>query len=268
MTLKFIFFGDVVGKIGRRALAQIVPKWRKKYAPHLVCANAENLAHGKGFTPSTMREAMAAGIDFFTGGNHIFDNKAGLKIFDDPELSRLVVRPLNYPTSVPGEGCRLIEVERHPVLIASLNGQVGFRESFDSPFLALDKMVHRHIKQNPAIIVDFHSETTSEKVAFGLYSDGRVSAVLGTHTHIPTADAKVLPQGTGYISDIGMVGEENSVIGVKQNVILNNFITQIPQMHEFAETGRCEVNAVYFEIDSKSHQCLKIKLLQTVVDVK
>jgi len=267
-NFKVLMFGDVVGRIGRKALKEIVPKWKKKYDPDLVIANAENLAHGKGVTPKTLREAIEAGVDFFTTGNHAFKNKAGIKAYDDPEFRDIIIRPSNYPTKVPGKGHKLFEVGTKKVLVINLNGQIGFRESFDSPFLAIDKIIHKYVADKPITIIDFHTETTSEKVAFGLYVDGRVSAVLGTHTHVPTADAKILPKGTGYISDIGMVGEENSVLGVKNSVILNNFLTQMPQMHEFAESGPCEVNAVYFEINNRNKKCEKIEHLSKVVNIR
>ncbi|MBU0648578.1 TIGR00282 family metallophosphoesterase [Patescibacteria group bacterium] len=267
MILKFIMFGDVVGRIGRKALTQAVPKLRKKYKPDLVIANAENLAHGKGVTAGTLREVIAAGVNFFTGGNHILDNKAGLKVFDDPEFKDIIIRPANYPGKVPGSGIKFVQLGAKKILMVSLNGQVFVREGFDSPFLALDRIVHRTAKEKAIIVVDFHAEATSEKVAFGYYADGRVSAVLGTHTHVPTADAKILPKGTGYISDIGMVGEEGSIIGVKREVIINNFVTQIPQMHEYAEHGPCEVSAVYFEIDPKTKKTTKIKQLQQIIQV-
>ena len=262
-----IMFGDVVGRIGRRSLAQIVPKLQKKYKPDFFVANAENLAHGKGITPGTLREAVNAGVNFFTGGNHIFDNKAGHQVFDDPEFKNIIIRPANYPSEVPGEGMKLLEVGTKKVLMVNLNGRVFFRESFDSPFLALDKIIHKWVKEKPIIIVDFHAEATSEKIAFGYYADGRVSAVLGTHTHVPTADARILTEGTGYISDIGMVGEKDSIIGVKKEVIINNFITQMPQMHEFAEKGLCEVNAVFLEIDNRTKETTHIEHLHQIVQV-
>jgi metallophosphoesterase (TIGR00282 family) len=266
-TFKVLIFGDVVGRIGRGAMAKIVPQWKKKYKPDLVIANAENIAHGKGVTPKTLREVRDSGVDFFTSGNHIFDNKAGLEVFSDPEFQNIIVRPANYPTDVPGEGFKIIEIGTKKVLIVNLNGQVGFRESFDSPFLSIDKILGKRGNKDLISIIDFHTETTSEKVAFGHYVDGRISAVIGTHTHVPTADAKILPKGTGYISDVGMVGEENSVLGVKKEVILNNFLTQIPQVHAYAESGPCEVNAVYLEIDSRSKKTVKINLLQKIVNV-
>jgi len=268
MAFKIIMFGDIVGKIGRKGIAEIVPKWKKKYKPDLVIANVENIAHGKGITPKTLREIINAGVDFCTGGNHIFDNKAGLAVFDDPEFRDIIIRPQNYPTKVPGKGYKLIEVGTKKVLLANLNGQIGFRESFDSPFLAADKIIHKFAGDNPITIIDFHSETTSEKIALGLYLDGRVSAVLGTHTHVPAADAKILPKGTGYISDIGMIGEENSVLGVKKEVIIHNFLTQLPQIHEFAEEGSCEINAVLLEIDARTKKTTKIDLLQKSVNIR
>lgn len=267
-NFKILMFGDVVGKIGRRALVEIVPKWRKKYEPDFVIANSENIAHGKGVTEKTLREIRDAGVDFFTNGNHAFKNKAGIQIFDSPEFRDAIVRPANYQTKVPGKGAKLIEVGTKKILIVNLNGQVGFRENFNSPFLEIDKIIHKHASDKPMTIIDFHAETTSEKIAFGLYVDGRVSAVLGTHTHVPTADAKVLPKGTGYISDIGMVGETNSVLGVKQEIILNNFLTQIPQMHEIAESGKCDVSAVFIEINTRTKKCEKIDYLFKTVDVR
>lgn len=263
--MRIIFIGDIDGRIGRKAVAKIVPQWREKFQPDLVMANVENIAHGKGITTSTLEEVRRAGVDFFTTGNHWATKEEGLALFSDKTLSLL--RPANWPGSVPGEGFKVIEVGATPVAIINLLGQVFIRQNCESPFHVLDKILAGLDKRVKIIIIDFQAEATSEKVALGWHAAGRASAILGTHTHVPTADARILPQGTAYITDVGMAGARDSVIGDRKEERIADFLDQLPRRHEIPEQGEAQVNAVVLEIDAKSGQATKIERLDAVVEI-
>jgi metallophosphoesterase (TIGR00282 family) len=266
MNLKILMFGDVVGKIGRRAVAKILPQLKKKYDPDLVLANAENLAHGIGITTKTLNEMIEAGIEFFTSGDHIFDKKEAIEILEKKDSP--LIRPANFPSGVPGVGAKLLEIGTKKVLMINLIGRVFFKNQYDCPFRGADEILNEYKNINPsAIIVDFHAEATSEKNALAQYLDGRVSAVLGTHTHVGTDDFQILPEGMAYVTDIGMVGAKDSVIGVDKKNILKNFLTQIPQLHEIPEEGICVVNAIYLEINPKTKKAIKIKKIKEEVEI-
>ncbi len=257
--MKILFFGDIVGKIGRTALAKTLPGIKAELKPDFTIANVENIAHGFGITPATIEELRATGVDFFTGGNHIFDNKEGLKVFDDPVLGNLLVRPANYPPGVPGVGEKVVHIAQKNVLVLNLMGRVFFKQNFDDPFRVLDEAIARHKDDDlAAIIVDFHAEATSEKAAFGLYADGRVSAVLGTHTQVATADWRVLPEGTAFVTDAGPVAGKNGVIGFEKEGPLTVFRTQIPSHFHVLETGPADVNGVLIEVDPKTKKAISI----------
>lgn len=265
MNLKILFFGDVVGKIGRRAVAKILPQFKKKYDLDLVLANAENLAHGLGVTKKTLNEMTEAGVDFFTSGDHIFDKKEAIEILEKKDL---LVRPANYPPDVPGIGAKLLEIGTRHVLVINLIGRVFFKNQYDCPFRRADKILKEYENIDlGAVIVDFHAEATSEKNALAMYLDGRVSAVLGTHTHIGTDDFQILPNGTTFVTDIGMVGAKNSIIGVDKKNIIKNFLTQVPQLHEIPEEGACVVNAIYLEINPKTKKAVKIKKIRKEIEI-
>jgi hypothetical protein len=261
MNLKILFLGDIVGKIGRRAVAEILPKLREKYKIDLVIANVENLAHGQGATLETLSEVQEAGVDFFTSGNHIWKKKEIIDIFQRGEFP--IIRPANYPPSVPGEGWRVIEVGTKKIVIINLMGRVFMKEDLDCPFRKVDEILSptSDFQLPTSILVDFHCEATSEKKAFGWYLDGRVSAVIGTHTHIPTADGEILPQGTAYISDVGMIGAKESVLGVDKDIIIKKFLDQMPGVHEIPEEGSAIFQAVLVEIDPKNGKSVKIERL-------
>lgn len=265
MNLKILFFGDVVGKIGRRAVVKILPKLKKKYDPDLVLANAENLAHGLGVTKKTLNEMIEAGIDFFTSGDHIFDKKEAIEILEKKDL---LIRPANYPPNVPGTGAKLLEVGTRHVLVINLIGRVFFKNQYDCPFRKADEILEEYKNIDlSSVIVDFHAEATSEKNALAMYLDGRVSAVLGTHTHIGTDDFQILPNGTAFVTDIGMVGAKNSIIGVDKKGIIKTFLTQIPELHEIPEEGACVANAVYLEINPKTKKAVKIKKIKEEIEI-
>ncbi len=265
-VLKVLFFGDVVGKIGRKAIKKALPNYRKQYHPDLVIANAENLAHGKGATKKTLEELINSGVNFFTSGNHIWSKKEIFSVFEENKIP--IIRPANYPPEVPGKGYKIIEIGTKKILIINLLGRTFMEENLDCPFRKFKEIIEKHQKEElNAVIVDFHAEATSEKVAFGFYADGLASTVLGTHTHIPTADNQILPQGTAYISDVGMVGAKNSVLGVKKEEIINFFLRQIHSVHQIPEKGKCILNAVFLEINPKTKKAKSIKRADKIVEI-
>jgi len=259
-------FGDVSGKIGRRAVAKILPELKKKFDPDFVLANAENIAHGIGITEKTLAEMTEAGVDFFTSGDHVLDKREAAEILEKKEP--ILIRPANYPPKVPGSGARLLEIGTKKVLVINLLGRVFMKNQYDCPFRAADEILGEYKNENlSAIIVDFHAEATSEKNGLAQYLDGRASAVLGTHTHVGTDDWQILPGGTAYLTDIGMVGAKDSILGVKKEGIIKTFLTQISETHEIPEEGTCLVNAVYLEINPKTAKAVKIKKIKEEVEV-
>ena len=265
-SLTFIIFGDVVGRAGRTALAKVVPEFRKEFKPDLVLANVENLAHGIGITAKTLAECQEAGVDFFTSGNHIFRKKEAVTLLEQKDP--VIIRPANYPPETPGQGYRIIMVGTKKVLVVNLNGRVFFQEHFDCPFRAIDQILKETKTESPdVILIDMHAEATSEARAFGWYVDGRVSTVFGTHTHVPTADNIILPQGTGYITDVGMVGPRDSVLGVDKEIIIKKFLTQQPFVHEIPETGIVQVNAIAVTVDAKNSKTVKIERIDKEVEI-
>jgi len=263
--MKILFLGDIVGKIGRRAVAKVLPEWKQKYSPDIVIANGENMAHGKGFTRATIDEAIKAGVDFFTSGNHVAKKDEGLGLLSDKKIP--MIRPANYPLTVPGDGWRVLEVGATKIAIVNIIGRVFFKENFDCPFRGLDAILKEISKQVKIIFIDFHAEATSEKVAFGWYADGMVSAVVGTHTHIQTADESILPKGTAYITDAGMCGSVDSVIGVEKEGVIAEFLDQLPRKHDIPETGQARVCGVFIEIDNKTGKAISIERLENEVEV-
>lgn len=256
-NITILFFGDIVGKPGRNATAKIIPKLKKEFQPDLILANAENLAHGIGVTEKTLNQMIEAGVDFFTSGNHIWKKPAIYELFNNPDLP--LIRPANYSDDSPGKGYKIIEVGDKRILVINIHGQVFINEELSSPFHKIDEILTDTKKEKiHGIIVDFHAEATSENVAFGWHCDGRVSAVLGTHTHVPTADNRILLKGTAYQTDIGMVGLRDSVIGVNKDIILNNFINEKTKAHDIDDHGICAVNATLLKIDPSTKKAISI----------
>jgi len=265
-TLTILFFGDVIGKIARQALQLALPQLKKKYAPDLVIANVENLAHGKSITEKTWNDLVTAGVDFGTSGNHIFKKPEG-KVMLDGDFP--IIRPANYPEGTEGVGYKIVKTDKGEVLIVNLLGQVFIDDEPlpTNPFLELEKILAEN-KKIKNIIVDVHAEATSEKVAMGLMFDGRVSAVVGTHTHVATADEQILPKGTGYITDIGMVGAKYSIIGGEKEPIFQAFREEITKaVFEIPDKGLCQINAVLIQIDTKTGLTKKIIRLDDTVEV-
>ena len=249
--------GDVIGKPGRRAVSRLLPAISQKYGVDLVIANVENAAGGIGVTSNTAKELLMAGVHVLTSGNHIWAEKEIIPYLDD-EMP--ILRPLNYPPGVPGRGY-LVSGQ---VMVVNLIGRT-FMGNFDCPFRAMDRLLDG-VKPKPSvIIVDFHAEATSEKVALGRYLDGRVSAVLGTHTHVGTIDARLLPQGTAYVTDIGMTGPIDSIIGDDIEAVTHRFLTMIPHRLSVGK-GKVVFNAVLVRVDEASGRAVSIDRISQEVE--
>ena len=230
--MRILFIGDIVGSPGRRGLAQAMPELQERCSPDLVIANGENVAGGLGITEKTAEQIFAAGVDLITTGNHVYRHRDAYEFLDRCER---IVRPANYPASNPGSGHTTLDVAGTRVGVLNLSGAVELRVA-RSPFAAADVELKRLSEDGAElIVVDFHAEVTSEKIAMGWHLDGRVAACLGTHTHVPTADARVLPKGTAFISDVGMTGARTSVLGVRIEQALESFRTQMPIRFETAD---------------------------------
>ena len=249
--------GDIIGKPGRQAMRELLPGLRQQYGLDLVIANGENAAGGLGLTSTTAKEMLNAGVDVLTSGNHIWAQKEIIPYLDG-EMP--ILRPLNYPPGVPGKGY----IINGQVMVVNLIGRT-FIGNFDCPFRAMDQLLAEVKHKPPVIIVDFHAEATSEKVAMGRYLDGRVSAVLGTHTHVGTIDTQILPQGTAYVTDIGMTGPINSVIGDDTESVLQRFLTTIPSRLSVGK-GKTIFNAVLVSIDESSGKALTIDRISREVE--
>jgi metallophosphoesterase (TIGR00282 family) len=240
--MKILAIGDIIGKPGRQAVSEFLHGIRKQYKTDLVIGNGENAAGGFGLTLSTAQELFAAGIDILTSGNHIFAQKEIVPILD---ADLPILRPLNYPSGVPGRGYKVIG----RTLVVNIIGRT-FMMNYDCPFRAMDKLLEEIDPRPPVIIVDFHAEATSEKVAMGRYLDGRVSAVLGTHTHVGTIDTQILAGGTAYVTDIGMTGPADSIIGDDADAVIQRFLTQMPH-HLSVGKGNPVLNAVLVEVNDR-----------------
>jgi metallophosphoesterase (TIGR00282 family) len=259
--VKVAFLGDVMGRSGRRAAAKAVERVKAERGVDLVVANVENAAGGFGITEKALSELERGGVGFFTSGNHVWDKKEGVPLLDERSN---VLRPANYPGNAPGRGFRVIRVNDTPVAVVNLQGRV-FMPPIDCPFRTADRCLEQIGNGCRVRIVDIHAEATSEKVAMGWYLDGRVSLVLGTHTHIPTRDASILPKGTGYVTDVGMTGSYDSVLGVAKNTIIRRFLDMRPLRFEIAtEDLRCDV--IVAEIDEATGRTTSIDHLQFKVE--
>lgn len=264
--IRILFFGDIVGRVGRHAVRTALPGLRKKFAPDLVAANCENAAHGVGITTKVVAELFALGIDFMTTGNHVYDKPEHVEeIFS--RFDGRIIRPANFEGQYAGRGWAEVKLGARKILFVNIHAQVFMERQFDgmisSPFKSIDEILQNTPKSD-IIIVDFHSEATSEKRGFGLYLDGKVTAVLGTHTHVQTADAQVLAGGTAYISDLGMCGAANSVLGVKKDLALKRFLTGEKTPLEGEENGSAEIGYVVIDIDEATG---KAKSIESHLDI-
>lgn len=253
-SMKVLFLGDVIGKPGRRAVSQYL----KAVTADFVLINGENLAGGIGITPATAVEMFETGVDAITTGNHVWKKREmGQYLMEEQR----VIRPLNYPQGTPGFGYTVLKKNGFSLCVANIEGRI-FMNSLDCPFRAMKTFLNG-INTMP-IFVDFHAEATSEKIAMGWFLDGKVSALIGTHTHVQTSDERILPGGTGYLTDAGMTGPVDSVIGMAKEGVLERFLTQLPQKFEVGKNDN-EAQGVFLDIDVMNGKCMKIERVRVKV---
>jgi hypothetical protein len=255
--VRILFLGDVVGRPGRRLAVRLVPELRREIDADLVIANGENTAGGKGITTDTAAELFAAGIDCLTGGNHTWDKDEGTTAIERDER---ILRPLNYPPGVPGRGWGLFTAGAHKVAVVSVVGRI-FMQPMDCPFRAVDAVLQKVAGQASIVFVDFHAEATSEKIALAHYLDGRVTAVIGTHTHVQTADERILARGTACLTDAGMTGAHDSIIGVRKELALRRMLTQLPVRFQPAD-GDPWLHGAWIEVDPGTGRATRIERLR------
>jgi 2',3'-cyclic-nucleotide 2'-phosphodiesterase len=258
IVVNILFVGDIVGKPGRRILAQVLPELRRECSVDLVIANGENSAGGFGITRETFDEILACGVDVVTGGNHTWQAREVFGLLDG---DLRLLRPANYPAGTPGRGSGVFPASKGrggpAVAVLNLEGRV-FMEPLDSPFRVGWEHVEALRRETPVIVIDMHAEATSEKAALAWYLDGRVSAVVGTHTHVQTADARILPNGTAFMTDVGMTGPRDSIIGMGREEVLQRFLTLLPVRFDVAK-GPAQLNAVLLDIDGKTGRARAIE---------
>lgn len=255
--MRILFIGDIVGKGGRETLISTLPSIKKKFQPTFTVVNGENAAGGRGITPQIAKSFYEAGVQTITMGNHTWDNK---DIFEFIDNDKKIVRPANYPPGTPGIGYTYIRSNDVELAVINLMGRT-FLPPLDCPFRVAEELIGTIRKRTPYIFVDFHAEATSEKQAMGWFLDGKVSAVVGTHTHVQTGDARVLPQGTAYLTDVGMVGPYDSILGMERDAVLKKFMTQLPVRFEVA-SGRNQFNAVVIDLQPSTGKAVKIKTIR------
>jgi metallophosphoesterase (TIGR00282 family) len=261
-AVRILFIGDIVGKAGRRALANLLEGTVEREGIDFTIANGENAAGGIGITPAISRELLEKGIDVITSGNHIWAKK---EIASFLEVEERILRPANYPDGVPGKGSRIFTAQGgEKIGVVNLEGRV-FMKSLDCPFTAAEKELRKLQGEADCTVVDFHAEATSEKMALGWFLDGRTSAVLGTHTHVQTSDERILPGGTAYITDVGMTGPVGSVIGIKQKVAIERFLTQMPRKFDVA-SREIELQGVILEINPHNGKSEAIRRIKVPLD--
>jgi 2',3'-cyclic-nucleotide 2'-phosphodiesterase len=252
--MKVLFIGDVVGSPGREMLKANLTKLKNKFHPDVTIVNGENAAHGKGITEKIYHNLLDWGANVITLGNHAWDKK---EIFDFIDKAPNMIRPANYPEGTPGKGMTFYKSGNYEIAVINAQGRT-FLPAIDDPFRTLDKLVAEARVRTPFIFVDFHAEATSEKQAIGWYLDGRVSAVVGTHTHVQTADERILPKGTAYITDVGMTGPYDGILGVEKESVIKKFLSNLPVRFEVSE-GRMQLSGVFVEIDNQTGLAKQIK---------
>lgn len=257
--MRVLILGDVVGRPGRRAIRDLVPPIVKDENIDLVIANAENSAGGMGVDIKSAEELLSAGVHVLTSGNHIWKKK---EIYPYLENHSYLIRPANYPNGAPGRGWVEWQSEKgHRALVVNLQGRVFMPGNIDDPFRCVDTILREHGRYSPIVIIDMHAEATSEKNAMGWYLDGRVSVVYGTHTHVQTADERILPRGTAYITDLGMCGPLDSVIGIERELVIEGFLSQLPRQFEVAKQN-VALQGIILEVDEKSGKALDIRRIR------
>ncbi|MGY0691632.1 TIGR00282 family metallophosphoesterase [Virgibacillus sp. FSP13] len=246
--MKILFIGDVVGSPGRDMVQEYLPKLKEKYRPHMTIVNGENAASGKGITEKIYKQFLEWGAQVITMGNHTWDKKDIFEFIDD---AKYMVRPANFPEDTPGKGLVFYNLNGTEIAVINMQGRT-FLPPLDDPFRKIDKLIAEAQKRTNIIFLDFHAEATSEKQAMGWYVDGRVSAVVGTHTHTQTADDRILPQGTAYITDVGMTGPYDAILGTERQAVLNKFLTNLPVRFEVDKKGRTQLNGFLVTINDKT----------------
>lgn len=246
--MNILFIGDIYGKLGRNTVQRYLKQLKKQYDINFTIANGENAAHGRGITEAMYKEFLVEGIQVITMGNHTFDNR---DVFNFIDNTKNLIRPANMDISVPGKGYEIYQYNDIKIAVINLSGRT-FMTPMNCPFRTFDEIYEKVKTITPNIIVDFHAEATSEKIAFGYYVDGRATAVIGTHTHVPTADNRILPKQTAYITDVGMTGPLNGVIGVNKESVISRFINGLPTRFTPVEDGDFQLNAVVISFDPKT----------------
>ena len=252
--MRILAVGDLIGESGVKKLKEILPKIKKEEKIDFVVTNGENSAGGMGITEKNFRDILDAGTNVITMGNHTWGKKDIFKFIDNPQL----LRPANYPEGVVGKGLGIYECKNKKIAVMNFIGRVDINILSENPFIMAKKMVEEIEDKVDIIIIDFHAEATAEKIAMGRYLDGKITALFGTHTHVQTADEQIFPEGTAYITDIGMTGPKNSVIGMDIKASIKRFETTLPEKYKLAE-GDCIFNAVIFEIDDETNKVTHIK---------
>lgn len=252
--MKILAVGDIVGEIGVRKLKEILPKLKKEEKIDFVITNGENSAGGMGITEKNFKDLLEAGTNVVTMGNHTWGKKDIFKFIDNPQI----LRPANYPKGVVGKGLGIYECQNKKIAVMNFIGRVDINILSENPFIMAKEMVSELQEKVDIIIIDFHAEATAEKIAMARYLDGKITALFGTHTHVQTADEQIFPEGTAYITDIGMTGPKNSVIGMEINASIKRFETTLPEKYKLAE-GDCIFNGVIFDIDDKTNKVKDIK---------
>ncbi len=245
--MKILILGEIIGRPGRTKVQEVLPSLLKEHKPDFVVANGEHLAGGKGLTQEKVEDMNHLGIDFFTTGNHVFSNRTIFPFLDSPSFP--VVRPANYPPGVPGKEYKIFDLNGQKILIVNLMGRVFLRSQLDDPFRKIDSILDK--EETPYVIVDMHAEATSEKVLMGYYLNGRASIVFGSHTHVGTCDHRILDRGTFYVTEVGMIGPVDSVIGIKKEVSIERVLKQMPAKYEVAPYGPSYFNAFIIELDNR-----------------
>ncbi|MBM7701940.1 TIGR00282 family metallophosphoesterase [Metabacillus iocasae] len=255
--MRILFVGDVVGAPGRDMIHSYLPRLKRKYSPAITIVNGENAASGKGINEKIYRSFLESGANVVTLGNHAWDKK---DIFDFIDDAKNMIRPANFPEGTPGKGLTFFSYNGQEIAVINLQGRT-FLPPIDCPFKKADELIELAKKRTSVIFVDFHAEATSEKQAMGWYLDGRVSAVVGTHTHVQTADNRIFPKGTAYISDVGMTGPYDGILGVEREVVIKRFLTSLPVRFDIPTGGRTQLSSVIIDVDVKTGKASKIERL-------
>lgn len=256
--MRVLFIGDVVGSMGREMITEYIPRLKKKFRPQVTIVNGENAAAGRGITEKIYKKFLQDGVDVVTMGNHTWDNR---DIFEFIDQAKKMVRPANFPEGTPGQGIVFVKVNQLELAVINMQAR-SFMVDLDDPFRKINELIEEARKRTPIIFVDFHGETTSEKQAMGWFLDGKVSAVVGTHTHVQTNDARILPQGTAYLTDVGMTGPYDGILGMRREPVIEKFLTALPKRFEVVENGRGILSGCLLEIDDVTGKAKTIELIQ------